>query len=466
MEEDDEDEAEDTEQEVLPDTADQFDELDNASESSSRGELLHTSNAPSVATVDKFRAATLAVVATQHSVKDEGVTIVRRTKLPSKGAPDSPISMISILRRNVGKDLSTVSMPVALNVPLSLLQGLAEEMEYAPLLEKAANASDPITRILYVASFAVSGYASTLLRAGRKPFNPLLGETYELVRQDKGFRFISEKVSHQPPILAYYCESLKPNSYAVFHESQGKSRFWGKSLEIVPTGSAVHVHLRSHNEIYTFHKVSTFMKNIIAGTKYLEHVGELTVTNHTTGHRCILSFREAGWLSGKNEIFGTVLDDSGTEVGKMSGRWDDGVCRNDLENPDKLEILWKATPWPSNTQEQFGFTSFAINVTFNSCTEITADIAAELPPTDSRKRPDQRLYENGDIESAEAEKARLEQAQRERRKLSPNHKPRWFEKREDPYREGGDGMTWQYNGRYWDRPWKSGLGTEGMEIFA
>lgn len=27
-----------------------------------------------------------------------------------------------------------------------------------------------------------------------KPFNPLLGETYELVMQEKGFRFLAEKV--------------------------------------------------------------------------------------------------------------------------------------------------------------------------------------------------------------------------------------------------------------------------------
>lgn len=50
-------------------------------------------------------------------------------------------------------------------------------------------------RILHVAAFAVSGYAST---EGRqcKPFNPLLGETYEADYPDKGLRFFSEKVVH------------------------------------------------------------------------------------------------------------------------------------------------------------------------------------------------------------------------------------------------------------------------------
>lgn len=50
-----------------------------------------------------------------------------------------------------------------------------------------------LLRILNVAAFAVSGYAST---EGRicKPFNPLLGETYEADYPDKGLRFFSEKV--------------------------------------------------------------------------------------------------------------------------------------------------------------------------------------------------------------------------------------------------------------------------------
>lgn len=47
---------------------------------------------------------------------------------------------------------------------------------------------------MYIAAFAVSAYSSTYHRAGCKPFNPVLGETYECERPDRGFRFISEQV--------------------------------------------------------------------------------------------------------------------------------------------------------------------------------------------------------------------------------------------------------------------------------
>lgn len=57
-----------------------------------------------------------------------------------------------------------------------------------------------LLRILHVAAFAVSGYSSS---EGRhcKPFNPLLGETYEADYPERGVRFFSEKVSAQKPLF-------------------------------------------------------------------------------------------------------------------------------------------------------------------------------------------------------------------------------------------------------------------------
>ena len=48
---------------------------------------------------------------------------------------------------------------------------------------------------MWVSTFAVSALASNFERMG-KPFNPLLGETYELKRPD--FRIVCEQVSITP----------------------------------------------------------------------------------------------------------------------------------------------------------------------------------------------------------------------------------------------------------------------------
>ena len=58
-----------------------------------------------------------------------------------------------------------------------------------------------------MAAFAVSGYASSYFRSGHKPFNPLLGETYECIRADRGWKFIAEQVTNYS-ILFYKLNDL------------------------------------------------------------------------------------------------------------------------------------------------------------------------------------------------------------------------------------------------------------------
>lgn len=99
-------------------------------------------------------------------------------------------------------------MPVIFNEPLSFLQRLSEYMEHTHLIHQANTTTDSIERMKVpqkcflfsvhdqvcvlncahhkptlqcVAAFAVSAVASQWERTG-KPFNPLLGETFELIR--------------------------------------------------------------------------------------------------------------------------------------------------------------------------------------------------------------------------------------------------------------------------------------------
>lgn len=116
--------------------------------------------------------------------------VQRRTLIPP--AIVLPPSLIGFLRKNVGKDLSTIAMPVSANEPTSLLQRLSEQLEYSELLNEAVNApKERGERLLYVAAFATSSFSNCRVkdRSIRKPFNPMLGETYELVREDKGIYF-------------------------------------------------------------------------------------------------------------------------------------------------------------------------------------------------------------------------------------------------------------------------------------
>ena len=62
-------------------------------------------------------------------------------------------------------------------------------MEYNDLLAEAAQELNPMRRLALIAAFQVTMFTSCE-RSTSKPFNPMLGETYELVT-DK-FQFLTE----------------------------------------------------------------------------------------------------------------------------------------------------------------------------------------------------------------------------------------------------------------------------------
>ena len=56
--------------------------------------------------------------------------------MPKPAQQEKSVSLWSIIKECVGKDLSKVCLPVYFNEPLSMLQRIAEELEYSPLLDK------------------------------------------------------------------------------------------------------------------------------------------------------------------------------------------------------------------------------------------------------------------------------------------------------------------------------------------
>lgn len=302
------------------------------------------------------------------------------------------MSIWSILKNNIGKDLSKIALPVFFNEPLSMLQRLCEDMEYSCLLDIASARSDPLERIQFIAAFAMSNYSSTLNRTS-KPFNPLLGETFEYVRKDLGFRYLAEQVSHHPPISACYCES---DHYIFWQEASIDSKFWGKSFEIFPLGNC-HVVIKKTNEHFSWKKVTTCANNLIMGKIWLDHYGDMVVKNHTTGDVCSLAFKPCGWRGkGQYEIEGSVKDKIGEKFYDIWGHWNDKLLsKPTIQATGRGSIissggtvLWKKNNLPADSEKMFHLTEFAV-----SLNDLANSLDSCVCPTDSRKRPDQRAME-------------------------------------------------------------------------
>lgn len=347
----------------------------------------------------------------------------------------TPPSLVSFMRKNVGKDLSTISMPVTANEPISALQRFAEVVEYSPLLDDAANKPrSSIERLIYVTAFAVSNLSSIRVkeRAIRKPFNPMLGETFELVREDRGLRFLAEKISHRPVHMAYQAES---EYWTLTQSPLPTQKFWGKSAELITEGKT-RIILHSTGDRFSWAPGSSFLRNIIAGEKYVEPVGNMTVLNETTGEKAIVTFKSKGMFSGRSEDVAVQTYDSYGDEQSLGlvGRWTSSLIVTESGNARANEPpIWSVAELVPDAAKRYGFTTFAA-----SLNEITPIEKGKLPPTDSRLRPDQRAAEDGDFDEAEVLKGKLEEAQRKRRKILEDEgsswRPKWFEKV-----DGGDG---------------------------
>ncbi|XP_018054648.1 PREDICTED: oxysterol-binding protein 1 isoform X2 [Atta colombica] len=383
----------------------------------------------------------------------------RRIKVPDK--PNYPLNLWSIMKNCIGKDLSKIPMPVNFSEPLSMLQRLTEDYEYADILDRAAECTDSYEQMAFVAAFTVSSYATTAARTG-KPFNPLLGETYECDRTDDlGWRAISEQVSHHPPMLAQHCEGKK---WRCWQEFTMASKFRGKYLQVIPLGTA-HLEFNNGQHHYTWRKVTTTVHNIIVGRLWVDQSGDMDIVNHKEGIKCHLKYIPYSYFSrdSQRKVKGVVMNSNKEVKWVVQGTWDSKIeiapvisTSGTLDNPvyktGPYILAWKRRMPTEDSEKYYSFTELACQL--NEPEEGTA-------PTDSRLRPDQRLMEDGRWDEANAEKLRLEEKQRATRRAREHdsekaiaqglsyetYEPLWFRKKQDPYT---DSRCFVYNGEYWD----------------
>ncbi|EUC45870.1 hypothetical protein COCMIDRAFT_5003 [Bipolaris oryzae ATCC 44560] len=375
----------------------------------------------------------------------------RRATVPAPKV--QPPSLIAFFRKNVGKDLSTIAMPVSANEPTSALQRLAEQLEYSELLDAAVAApSETGERLVYMAAFAISAFSNTRVkdRAIRKPFNPMLGETYELVREDKGFRFFAEKVLHRPVRMACQAEAQE---WTFIQSPTPMQKFWGKSAEI-NTDGRVRIFLHASGEHYSWTLATSYLRNVIAGEKYLEPSGTMTIVSETTGAKAVCTFKAGGMFAGRSEeVLVQTFDNTGSILPSgATGKWTTDLQLTSNGQPTG-KTIWKVGSLVDKAEKHYGLTTFAA-----ALNQVTAIEEGHIPPTDSRLRPDQRALEDGDVDKAEALKARLEERQRARRKVLEEHgqewKPRWFSKAGAAEAAAlGDEEIWRLKGGkdgYWE----------------
>lgn len=374
---------------------------------------------------------------TKQSFYDPLYTYEKRKALPSSLKKLS-FNVWEIFKGAVGKDIHRFSVPVFLNEPLSMLQKLCENFQYAYCLNNAANEPDPHLRLAYLACFCIGGFTMNTKRA-KKFFNPLLFETFEYIDNEQNFRYFAEQVSHHPAISAFYAEG---DGWTFFTNNNAIVRFLitGK-LEIDNVGK-VYVTLSKFNDNIVFTKPTIMVRNLIFGTMILDIYGKFQVTNEN-GDICEVDIEQ--YNQGKQgNLKGVVKDIFGNVKYTMEGNWLESI--KVINQNDKSEkVLW--TYIPSDSENNYYYQPYTFDLN-----NLTDELRKALPPTDSRFRPDQRMMEDQNIDKAAEEKMRLEEKQRQKRKENEKkgitvHKPMYFE---ETYDDLTGELIYRYNGKYFE----------------
>jgi len=305
-----------------------------------------------------------------------------------------------------------ISLPSWLYEPMSVLQRQAEMLEYSHLLDRAAECKDPLDRMAFIAAFAVSGFSST--QRYHNDFNPLLGETFEFVDNEKGFHYISEQVSHHPPISATHAE--KDKLWVFYQNSCPTTSFLGNSIT-VDTQGRTHVYFPQTKDHFFYTNPKSKLHNLLFGKLWLEHHGELNISNLKNGDTCKVNFKKCGLFGSGVDYFveGYIQDSENNLCIQLSGRWDQylegtWLVETKISEKDKTKELWRI--YDHNfINDKYHFSKFAASLVV-----MDDELRSLLPPTDSRLRIDKEQLVSGDPDNATKYKKVMEERQRQKKK--------------------------------------------------
>ncbi|EQC37586.1 hypothetical protein SDRG_05182 [Saprolegnia diclina VS20] len=287
-----------------------------------------------------------------------------------------------------GKLAVRLSLPIRVFEPRSLLERVAEAWSYAPTyLTKAATTMDAIERLTNVMAFVVSGLHCCVNQ--NKPFNPILGETYESSLHD-GTLIYMEHVQHHPPVAAFLVLGPK-ESYSLHGRYEFESSMSGNTITNFQNGTTT---FECPNGKVKYEVPQLKMGGVMLGDRLVEWTGVARFADATAGLGGSLDF------DGNDGIFG-----------RSAGDDIKGSIHN-LKKGTKPSVHIKIQgSWLSQLR-------FDGNVVWDV---TTAPVALPVPvpvalPSDCRYRDDLIELRANDIEKAQASKLRLEELQRNDKK--------------------------------------------------
>jgi len=267
-------------------------------------------------------------------------------------------------------------------------------------MQKAAESSDPLERLKWVVTFCIAGLHHTC--ALKKPFNPILGETYQGGFED-GTQVFVEQSSHHPPITSWLV--VGPRSlYRFSGAGEWTASFRANSVKGWQSGT-FRVDFLDGSRV-TFGLPQVNVGGIMWGDRVIDYEGAISFVDEKNKLTCTITMpnpQSAGFLSSwfssakklpSDHFAGGVLRE-GKSVSHCQGSW-----LGAIEFDGKPYWTWN-------------------NAVPLKCVSVPE---GEALPSDSRFRRDIQLLKSSQNKAAAEAKAQLEDMQRRDAKLRKDRK--------------------------------------------
>lgn len=321
--------------------------------------------------------------------------------------------------------MSSLTAPSFILSPVSLCEYSAYWGEHPDVFVAPALESDPEKRFLLVLKWFIAtlkgqfSARKTNLGSEKKPFNPILGELFLGRWPDHDnigeTILISEQVSHHPPITAYHINNEK-HGVSLLGSTAQKSGFNGRSITVKQVGHAVYtINKDGQKEDYLVTLPSIRIDGLWFGSPYLELVNTSYIQS-STGYSAVIEYSGKGFFSGKRNTFKATVTKAGhhTPIYVATGQW---TGQSQLLKGHSTEVL-EQTWWDADKVQ-------------NQALEVKS-----IP--DQGEMESRRVWEttakairDGDYDIASKEKAKVENAQRAKRKAEKEqgitHEQKYFD---------------------------------------
>ncbi|XP_035825242.1 oxysterol-binding protein-related protein 9 isoform X2 [Aplysia californica] len=369
-------------------------------------------------------AAKAKVISSKEDYFDELYDVKDEEDLGSMEQHGSIIGhLLSQVR--IGMDLTKVVLPTFILERRSLLEMFADFFAHPDSFCQIADMTTPKERMVQVIRWYLGAFhAGRPSEIAKKPYNPIIGETFKCYWHVPGapesaevspegptpwctkdnLSFISEQVSHHPPISAFYSENYNKR-ISLDGYIWTKSKFLGLSIGVHMIGQCV-LSVLDYDEEYTLSFPSGYGRSILT-VPWVELGGKININCAKSGYSSLVEFQTKPFYgSRKHRVVANIFEPNekksfvtieGEWNGVMYAKWASG--KNEVFVDTKTQPIIKKIVKPPEQQDEFESRKLWRKVTLN--------------------------LKEKNVDAATEEKRRLEQRQRDEAKERKEQGAKW-----------------------------------------